>query len=1501
MSPLQSGILFQCLYEPGVGVYFEQISGEVSGLFHSDAFINAWQKVCDRHAILRTSFVWRDVDVPLQLVHSKAHLPVQILDWQGKTDAQWKDDMKRFLNEDREKGFDLGQAPLMRLCIIQTEIDSWVWVWSHHHLLLDGWSVSLIFKEVLQIYDAVVLGIGAELPEPLPYSRYIAWVESQDPKIAQNHCTSLLKGYEKTSSIQLVKQDKADHQEGHEVTLKLTERETNKLQTWARQKKLTLSAVVQGAWAFLLKAYGAGDDLVYGVTVSGRSPDLAGADSMVGLFINTLPLRVKFHPGISAQEVLNTIQIQQAEMRQFEFSRLVDIQEWSDLSPGDQLFDSIFVFENYPVDESLLVQTGQLQVRNVKYFEKTNYPLTASASPGKRMTMRINFDPNHYALGWMESMIGHWRNLLMGIIEDQKFLNPISCEEQNRYLDWSGNVEDFGPSQCLHQLIEHQAQLNPNAIAVIAKSEQITYRELDQRANQCAHLLREQGIQIEDPVAIFLDRTVAVFVAMIGVLKAGGYFIPLDLRNGRFRLNQMLEDSGAIGVITNEVLVDNLPESFDGWRLMLDVKWHAIQHLPSKALEMSVCPEHLAYMIFTSGSTGRPKGVMVRHSGVYNLCQVHQHQLVINSSTRALGFASFGFDASIAEIFPTFAVGGTLCLASEDSAQSPIEFARLMNEQKVSFAILTPGFLGALDPEEFPLLTTLLIAGEAAPLSLFNKWGRGRRVFNAYGPTENSVCATLEEIGPHVNSLYLGHAISNVRVYILDPNLRQVPAGVIGEICLGGVGLARGYAGQPGLTAERFVPDPFCVSGGNCIYLTGDLGRVLSDGRTDFLGRKDHQIKVRGFRVETGEIEGGIQSHPAILNAVVLPYDSPGHGARLCAFFKKQSDMMVTPESLRMYLLDLLPDYMIPSDFYEVNEWPLNANGKIDRDSLVVPEEENQDSVSMDQSLPKNDVEQSLVRIWSDVLGADHVGLRDNFFELGGDSILSLQIIGRAYKSGLEISPKDLFTHPTIEKLAPKARAIRSKPVSEDPVSGDSALTPIQKWFFEQKLAVPNHWNQAVLLEVRDPIDIQNLQMALSKLVEHHDALRLRFRDQSQRYLDQANLDGVLKSIDCLNVADERLYEILKSESANLQASLDIENGPLMRMAFFDRGPNQTGRLLWIIHHLIVDGVSWRILLEDLGQVYQQIENGEGILLPAKTCSYARWAARLEEQAQMPKFKQQFDYWRNLHSDARIPQDFHVSSGQNKTFDVETLSLSLSVSETNSLLREVPAAYHTQINDVLLTALLTVVSHWTKEDKLYLELEGHGREDLGNDIDITRTVGWFTSIFPVILDKVSDEPSVLLPSVKEQLRCIPDNGIGYGLLRYLSEEENIRTALASVPRAQISFNYLGQSDQLESDRAAFIMAKEAIASGQSDQGNRLHLLEIIGLVTRGELKVDWVFSTRFYKRDTIESLAVKYMNSLRDLIQHCLKPDAGAYTPSDFSKVELSSRELDAIMDDLDI
>jgi non-ribosomal peptide synthase protein (TIGR01720 family) len=735
-----------------------------------------------------------------------------------------------------------------------------------------------------------------------------------------------------------------------------------------------------------------------------------------------------------------------------------------------------------------------------------------------------------------------------------------------------------------------------------------------------------------------------------------------------------------------------------------------------------------------------------------------------------------------------------------------------------------------------------------------------------------------------------------------------VPVGVPGELHIGGAAVARGYLNRPGLTAERFIPDPFIpspASGGGRegaearLYKTGDLARYLPDGNVEFLGRVDYQVKVRGFRVEPGEVEAVLRQHPGLQEVVVVAREDEAVGKRLVGYAMPAQAAAPTVADLRAYLAEKVPEYMVPSTLMVLEDLPMTPSGKIDRRALPAPDESRPD-LEVTYVAPRTPEEETLAGIWSGLLGVKQVGVHDNFFELGGDSILSIQLVARVNQAGLRISPRQIFERPTVAGLAAIASAEPAIQAEQGPVEGPVPFTPIQRWFFEQNLPEPHHWNQAVLFEVREPLERDLLEAAVQHLETHHDALRLRFT-HTQAGWQQNNAgvggDAPFEWIDLSAATEENLKEAVETRAAELQAGLNLAQGPLWRVAYFDRGDDLAGRLLMIVHHLAVDGVSWRILLEDLQSVYEQLARGQTIQLPPKTTSFRRWARRLEEYARSDAVRQELDYWlagsrrRAVH----LPVDY--PGGRNTEASMQSVSVSLTEEETQALLQEVPAAYRTEMNDVLLTALAQVLARWIGEPSVLMELEGHGREDLFDDVDISRTVGWFTTVYPVWLDLPdADGPGRALKAVKEQLRGVPNRGMGYGLLRYLHGEETVVAGLGALPKPQVSFNYLGQFDQILADASPFRQAPESRGPDRSPKGERTHLLDISGGIGGGRLGMEWVYSENLHRRETIERLAQDYVASLRAIIAHCRSPEAGGVTPSDFDLAGLDQKKLDKIL-----
>jgi non-ribosomal peptide synthase protein (TIGR01720 family) len=818
-----------------------------------------------------------------------------------------------------------------------------------------------------------------------------------------------------------------------------------------------------------------------------------------------------------------------------------------------------------------------------------------------------------------------------------------------------------------------------------------------------------------------------------------------------------------------------------------------------------------------------------------------------------------------------------------------------------------------------PALTTLIVGGEACPAELVTRWAPGRRFFNAYGPSEATVCATFARCNPDGRKPPIGRPIANTTAYVLDGQLRPAPLGVPGELYLGGAGLARGYLDRPGLTAERFIASPFAEQPGARLYKTGDLCRWLPDGNLEFLGRVDQQVKIRGHRVEPGEIEVVLQRHPRVRQSVVVARDDHGQGKRLVAYVVQASDASgngsarqpasEAAEELRNHLGERLPSWMVPSAFVFLPALPLTANGKVDSTALPAPVEQEREAVQS-YVAPRNAIEEALAAIWSGVLNRQRIGIHDNFFALGGDSILSIQIVARANQAGLRLRPNEVLQHQTIAELveARQRSGAATEPdrplhAEQGAVTGPVPLTPIQRWFFDLELAEPHHFNQAVALEVRQPLDFGLLQRAVGCLLEHHDGLRLRFsRQQSGWQQDNADLEvagaaaatGAVVHIDLSALPAEEQLAAFEAHAAALQAGFDLGHPPLFRVSWFTRGQGRSGYLLLIAHHLVIDAVSWAILLEDLWTAYHQLRQGQPLRLPRKTTSFKHWAEQLHELVRSDSLTQEGAYWSRLAEIDRPHLPIDHPDGKNTRDSLASVVVRLDEEQTRALLQEVPRSYRTQVNDSLLAALALALRRWTGHRMHLVDLEGHGREDVVPGVDLSRTVGWFTALVPVLLDlEKSSGPREALLAIKEQLRAIPNRGIGYGLLRYLGSQE-MQRQLRGVPFAEVSFNYFGQQNRGPGGAGPL----GALPTGpiQTQRGDRIRLLTITAAVIHGQLEVRWGFSTNVHERATIERLAEDYLESIRDLIACCQAPEAGNLTATDFPAARLSQTELQEVL-----
>ncbi|MBH8554252.1 amino acid adenylation domain-containing protein [Nostocaceae cyanobacterium CENA357] len=1530
LSPMQQGLLFHTLAAPNSGVYFEQLSCTLNGNLNISAFVQAWQQVVDRHPILRTAFYWEGLEQPFQVVYQQVCVPFLELDWREISQHEQQSKLESFLGSDRLQGFNLSQAPLLRITLIKLTDDTYYFVRSHHHILLDGWSWSLLWQDFNCIYQALCQEKIYQLAPVRPYRDYIAWLQQQDLSKAEVFWREKLKGLQAptTLAVDQSPQSLPSNQEDDDTQqLIFSEDFTATLQSFARQHQLTLNVLIQGVWSVLLSRYSGETDVMFGITSSGRPPALLGVEAIAGLFLSTLPLRVQLTGDTLVLHWLKQLQAEQIELRQYEYTSLSQIQRWSDIAPGLPLFETILVFNNFPVDAARWQLGESIGFSNYRSFEKTNYPLTLTVEPSTQLKLDIAYDTCRFDTTTVKRFLANMQTWLADLVANPqqrlKNLQFLTEAEQNQVLfEWNQTQINYAYHKCIHELFEEQVEKTPDAVALKFKIqnskfkieesfenedwEELTYAQLNARANQLAHHLQSLGVKPETLVGVCVERSLEMVVALLAILKAGGAYVPLDPAYPQERIAWMLADAQVSVLLTQQQLVNNLPEH-EATVITLDTDWSVISQNSQENLLHTATPENLAYVIYTSGSTGRPKGVMIQHQSLVNFAEAAIKEYGFIESDRILQFASISFDAAAEEIYPCLLCGATLILRSDEMLSSSAIFLQKCRELQLTVLDLPTAYwqqlISDLDTYNLMLpesLRLVIIGGEAAAIQSVQTWqqlvGEYPVLINTYGPTETTVVATACKLDKSHTKLPIGHPIGNVQTYVLDQYLRLVPVGVPGELYIGGDGLARSYLNRPDLTAEKFIIYPFSLEKGQRLYRTGDLVRYLPDGNLEFLERIDHQVKLRGFRIELGEIEAALNQYPTIKSSVVVLQEDSSGIKRLVAYIV--TDSQPTPRDLRHFLQQKLPDYMIPSVFVPLRALPLLPNGKIDRKSLPIADI-NRLADQETYVAPRTPQEAQLAQIWAEVLRVEQVSIYDNFFELGGDSIISLQIIAKANQAGLVLTPKQLFQHQNIADLAVVCITEPTIKAEQGIITGAVPHTPIQHWFFAQYLPNPHHFNQAVLLEVRQTLDIKLLQQALQEILRHHDALRLRFEQNTSRWqqiITHPDDDVPFTRYDFSQLSETEQRTAIEATATKLQTSLNLSTG-LVQIALFDLGAGKSQRLLFVIHHLAVDGVSWRILLEDLQTAYQQLSQGQTIQLPAKTTSFKHWSYLLQEYVNSDALQRERNYWLaiNEHSQTRLPVDY--TQGENIEASASKVSITLSKELTQALLQEVPKAYNTQINDVLLTALIQTFAQWTGKTSLLVDLEGHGREAIFDHADLSRTVGWFTTVFPVHLSLENVvHPGEALKTVKEKLRQIPQRGIGYGVLRYLADDREI-----AVAQPEVLFNYLGQFDQTFAESSLFSLASESSGQPRSLQSQRSHLLEINSLVSDGQLKLDWTYSTNLYDHTTIESLAKHFQEMLQQLITHCQSPDAGGYTLTDFPDVDLSLEALENVFTEMEI
>ncbi|MGE3817074.1 MAG: amino acid adenylation domain-containing protein [Nitrospiraceae bacterium] len=1480
--------------EPNSPAYNIATAFRLQGALDVKALQAALQEMIYRHESLRTTIVIVD-NRPVQVIGEDAAIVLRPINLTAIPKDEREAAVRRLVSEEAKRPFDLSQGPLIRATALQLASHEHVLLLTMHHIVSDGWSMGLFVKESVALYQAFTNGTQPSLPElPIQYADFALWQRQWlagsvlDRQLA--YWKETLAGIPPLLTLPTARpRPAAQTYRGARIPFKLSASLTQQLHALGQAEGATLFMTLLAAFQILLSRYSGQHDICVGVPIANRTR--LEIEGLIGFFVNTLVLRTDVSGNPSCRTFLQRVRerVVAAQAHQdVPFEKVVEAVQPIRSLGHSPLFQVMFTFQNAPLEA---LEIPGLSIEALTIEDKTaKFDLSMELNETQEgLSGFVEYSTDLFDDDMMARMVEHYRVLLEQIAaRPASRLSELSLltEEERSTITgtWNETEAAYPADQSVADLFEAQAARTPGAVAVQCGPVAVTYAELEARAEQVAQGLVALGVGPDTIVAVLAERDVEWVTFVLGILKAGGAYLPLDPTHPAARRRQMLTQGQVRQLLTTEAArsrVGSLADEVPGLTI------HTRASLPgdgSPRPRRRTHSKQAGYVLYTSGSTGLPKGAVVTQQGMVNNVWGKIPTLGLTDRDVVAQTAGVGFDISVWQVLSALLCGGRVAIIADEVVREPARLLAELARTGVTVAELVPSLLREVvaveSPVGVPALRWLLPTGEAVTPDLCRAWFArypGIPLLNAYGPAE---CA--DDVAYHVlkaapgaeeRLVPIGRPAANLDLYVLDADLAAVPVGVTGEICIGGVGVGRGYLGEPERTAAAFVPHPYATTPGARLYRTGDLGRYRLDGTLEFHGRRDQQVKVRGFRIELGEIEAALAAVPGITDQVVVVREARAGQPQLVAYVVWADAAVAGATDLRAALRATLPEYMVPGVIVPLAALPLTPNGKVNRNALPAPEEGDLPRGTA-YAPPETPAEELLATIWAELLGVPRVGRHDNFFDLGGDSILSIQVISRCRQSNIMLSPRHVIEHQTIAELAAKAAMERDCDIQAElgPVSGEVPLTPIQQWFFEQEILDPHYYNQAVLLEVRQDLTPAILESAFRHVLQQHDMLRARFRRDGEgwtQWIEPSVAPLAVHRVDLSHVSETDQEQLMVESAEEWHRRLHLSQGPLLQVVLFERGMSRSQRLLIIIHHAVVDWVSWRILVEDLQTACRQVMQGQPIQLPAKTSSYKQWAERLRIYAQSEEPAQDAVYWTDSRwaQAKEIPVDYPEGKRTNEL--TAAVTVELTAAETQALLQDVPRAYQSQITDVLLTAMVQSIGCWTGHSCLAVDLDRHGREDIFAGLDVSRTVGWFAGLFPVWLEVRPDAfPREAVRIVKEQLRLVPHQGIGYGVLKYLAPGGARSRQLRAMPAAQVCFNYLGQFDQTLPETGLFAAAAESSGRSQDGQDRLDHELSFTAAIIRGRLELSLTYGKERYRRATMETIVGVYVEILQDVIAH---------------------------------
>ena len=1481
LSPLQEGVLFHILLEPGSGAYVVHLRFTIEGNFNAVAFKRAWQKVMERHSVLRSSFVWEKVPKPKQIVRQQVTLAWDDRDWHEFTQEKQAELLKEYVSQEHQRGFDPMHAPLMRMGLMRLGEDRFQFTWNYSHLLLDGWSANVVLGELSECYRATCDGREAELPRPVPYRNFIGWLQQQNKGETEGFWRKTLKGF--IAPTQLGVEDLKLRSNGHDTTdypeiSEIVSRTTTaELQSIASRHRLTLSTFLAAAWAWLLGVYGATADVVFGTTVSGRPARLPGVESMVGVLANTIPLRVIMSGHQQLVDWLREIQNHQLQMSSYEYVSLVEIKSWSEIPGALPLFESFLVFENHPVAAGAQEFHRNVRFASERAFGGATYPLGLRVEPGEELLLRIIYDQRRFSSSGITTLLHQVRRILAAMAANPRQtvseLSLLDAEERQQIVHGWNQTSRLYTETRLQTLLEQQVERTPGAIAVEHQRTNLTYAELNTQANRLAHYLRELRVGPEVRVGICLPPSCRMVTAVLGVLKAGGAYVPLVPDDPANRLRHIMLDSRLAVLLTEKSLKQMLPE-FHGEVIYLD-DWDFMAGSNGSNPSPVTEPENSAYVIYTSGSTGTPKGVVVQHRSLLNYLLWVQESLLDGKIDWLPAITNLGFDASLKQILGPLLAGRTVWVLGDFAVDPEKTFAQISCRERVALNCVPSIWQKMLEelecnPRLVPRsLVQLWLGGESCTRELIERTLLvlpDLKISNLYGPTEATANAVYAE-NVFLERLYIGRPIANAQVFVLDLNLQPVPVETMGELFIGGFGVARGYQNQPELTAERFIPNPFAEEPGERLYRTGDRARWHADGNLEFMGRLDSQVKLRGNRIELGEIEAALSSYPLVEQAAVVAREDSGRGKYLAAYVAVRPPAQVSVAELRSHLQQCLPKYMVPSAFMLLPSLPLTSSGKLDRHALPVPNGSNGAG-----PMPRTPEEEVLCEILAEVLGLNHVRPEDNFFDLGGHSLAAMGLVGRVRAVlGMDLRLSEIFNASTVAEIATQFTHTSESPVlkaEKRPTHLPLSYPQQRLWFIDQLEGLSTQYNLTAAVHLSGVLDRPALAQAINAIVERHEILRTCFRagkggEPEQIILPQIQIDVPVENLMELDqdAQKERVAELLAQER---EERFDLAQAPLLRARLIRLTPDQH-ILVRSIHHIVYDGWSAGVFNREFEMLYEAFQNGQQENpLPPPAIQYADFALWQDSSFDAGMVEQQLTFWRqNLNG---IPQQLEMPldrpRGLRQTFAAQ-LSQVIVPDDKLAALKRLARVNNATLYMVLLAAFAALLKRHSRQSDVVVGTPVANRQQRL----LEAAIGFFVNS---LVMRVQVDEKTTFAKLLASVRAMVLDAYRHQDLPFerLVEELAPERSLNVTPIFQVVFALQNAPDY------PLRLAGLKVTPVSQDELRVRHDLEVHAREQGGRLEIFWLYNRDLFDPWRMEQMAAHYARLLEAITS---APEAPLY------------------------